>query len=129
MKHRKGLTIGFSGLVVAAGLSVGAIAIAGGSASKPNAPQARPVILAQQGSQADDGESNVSGTDADRAKEAALRATGGGRANAVERDSEDGATWEVEVTKRDGSTVDVRLDENYDVVVIEPDSEAPGDGR
>ena len=60
---------------------------------------------------------------ADRATKAALDATGGGTANSVERDSENGATWEVEVTKTDGTTVDVRLDENYAVVVIEGDSE------
>jgi hypothetical protein len=65
---------------------------------------------------------------ADRATAAALQATGGGTANSIERDSEDGATWEVEVTKPDGRTVDVRLDENYAVVVIEGDSESePGD--
>jgi uncharacterized membrane protein YkoI len=57
------------------------------------------------------------------ATEAALAATGGGTANSVETDNEDGATYEVEVTKPDGQTVDVRLDENYDVVVIEGDSE------
>ena len=61
------------------------------------------------------------------ATRAALKATGGGHANAVERDSEDGATWEVEVTKPDGSTVDVRLDESYRVVVVEGDSEPAGD--
>jgi uncharacterized membrane protein YkoI len=71
----------------------------------------------------DDGEGHVTGSDAEKATEAALRATGGGTANAVERDSENGATWEVEVTKMDGNTVDVRLDENYAVVVIEGDSE------
>ena len=54
---------------------------------------------------------------------AALRATGGGEANAVERDGENGATWEVEVTKPDGSTVDVRLGSALDVVVIEGDVE------
>ena len=32
----------------------------------------------------------------------------GGQADAVERDGENGATWEVEVTKPDGRTVDVR---------------------
>jgi uncharacterized membrane protein YkoI len=58
------------------------------------------------------------------ATRAALNASGGGTANSVERDSENGATWEVEVTKTDGTTVDVRLDENYDVVVIEGDSES-----
>ncbi|MEA2499701.1 MAG: hypothetical protein QOH26_2106, partial [Actinomycetota bacterium] len=34
----------------------------------------------------------------------------------------------VEVTKPDGHTVDVRLDENYQVVVIDGDSESPDDG-
>ena len=71
----------------------------------------------------DDGEGHVTGTQADRATAAALKATGGGKANSVERDSENGATWEVEVTKMDGNTVDVRLDDNYAVVVIEGDSE------
>jgi Peptidase propeptide and YPEB domain len=57
------------------------------------------------------------------AKKAALEATGGGTANSVETDGENGATYEVEVTKPDGHTVDVRLDENYAVVVIEGDGE------
>ncbi|MCW2764181.1 MAG: hypothetical protein JWO11_140 [Nocardioides sp.] len=60
------------------------------------------------------------------ATSAALDATGGGRPNSVERDSENGATWEVEVTKSDGNTVDVRLDDSYRVVVIEGDSEPAG---
>jgi hypothetical protein len=64
---------------------------------------------------------------ADDATKAALEATGGGKANSVERDGENGATWEVEVTKPDGATVDVRLDERYRVVVIEGDSEPAGD--
>jgi hypothetical protein len=68
-------------------------------------------------------EQQLVGPQADRARAAALRATGGGTANAVERDSENGATYEVEVTKTDGSTVDVRLDESFAVVVIEGDSE------
>ncbi|HET6693332.1 MAG TPA: hypothetical protein VFG97_03445 [Pedococcus sp.] len=42
----------------------------------------------------------------------------------VGSDSENGATYEVEVvTKPDGDTVDVRLDENYQVVIIEADGE------
>jgi uncharacterized membrane protein YkoI len=71
----------------------------------------------------DDGEGRATGAKADEATAAALKATGGGTANAVELDDENGATWEVEVTKKDGTTVDVRLDENYAVVVIEGDSE------
>jgi hypothetical protein len=75
----------------------------------------------------DDDDASVTGPQADAAVEAALAATDGGTANAVERDSENGATWEVEVTKEDGTTVDVRLDEQFQVVVIEGDSEQPDD--
>jgi uncharacterized membrane protein YkoI len=69
-----------------------------------------------------DAREQVSGPGADRAREAAL-AHHPGTANAVERDSENGATWEVEITKPDGKTVDVRLDERYKLVVVESDSE------
>jgi hypothetical protein len=71
----------------------------------------------------DDGEGNLSGPQADNAKAGALRITGGGKVNAVERDSEKGATYEVEVTRKDGSTVDVRLDASYKLVVVDGDSE------
>jgi uncharacterized membrane protein YkoI len=76
----------------------------------------------------DDGDHTVTGSQAARATAAALAATEGGTANSVERDSENGATWEVEVTKPDGTTVDVRLDQTYQVVVIERDGETSGDG-
>jgi hypothetical protein len=72
-----------------------------------------------------DSEGGVSGPQADRAARAALEATGGGTVNAVERDSENGATWEVEVST-DRGTVDVRLDEQYRLVIIESDREAVG---
>jgi uncharacterized membrane protein YkoI len=78
----------------------------------------------------DDGDSQLTGPQADRAEAAALKITGGGRVNAVERDSEKGATYEVEVTRKDGSTVDVRLDSSYKLVVVDGDSEendGPGD--
>ena len=44
----------------------------------------------------------------------------------MERDGENGATWEVEITGKDGKTVDVRLDETYKVVVVEGDGEDSG---
>jgi hypothetical protein len=72
----------------------------------------------------DDGEGDLRGPQADNAKAAALRITGGGKVNAVERDSEKGATYEVEVTRPDGSTVDVRLDASYKLVVVDGDSES-----
>ena len=63
---------------------------------------------------------------ADQAKQAALEATGGGTVNSVESDSENGATYEVEVTKPDGRTVDVRLGDSFEVVVIEGDGDGSG---
>jgi hypothetical protein len=72
----------------------------------------------------DDGDAGATGPGADKARAAALAITRGGHANSVERDGEDGATWEVEVTRPDGRTVDVRLDERFGLVVVEGDSEA-----
>jgi uncharacterized membrane protein YkoI len=69
----------------------------------------------------DDGDQQATGPGAERAREAALALFPGARANAVERDSENGATWEVEVTRADGRTVDVRLDGSYGLVVVEGD--------
>ena len=73
-----------------------------------------------------DSEGSATGPQADKAVERALEATNGGTANAVERDSEHGGTWEVEITRTDGVTVDVRLDENYEVIMIEVDEEEAG---
>ena len=73
-----------------------------------------------------DDEGGATGPGADRAKAAALKIYPGSKANSVERDSENGATWEVEVAKPDGGTVDVRLDQNYELVVAEADSEDQG---
>jgi hypothetical protein len=71
-----------------------------------------------------DDEGGATGPGADQATAAALKLYPGSHANSVERDSENGATWEVEVAKPDGSTVDVRLDQNYKLVVAEADSES-----
>jgi hypothetical protein len=77
----------------------------------------------------DQPEAPVTGSGAEAARRAALDVTSGGTANSVERDSENGATWEVEVTKRDGSTVDVRLDERYKLVLVEGDDEGADTSR
>jgi hypothetical protein len=69
----------------------------------------------------------LTGTTAEKASAAALDATGGGRVNEMEADTENGATYEVEVTRPDGSEVDVRLDEGFDVVVVEGDGDDDGE--
>jgi hypothetical protein len=101
---RKRAALGAAGLGLTVAVVAGGVAVAGNG---------------------DDGAASHQYTQqqADAATRAALVATGGGAANSVESDSENGATYEVEVTRTDGRTVDVRLDENYDVVVIEGDGE------
>jgi hypothetical protein len=80
------------------------------------------VGVAVAGGESEEAREQVSGPAADKAREAAL-AHHPGTANAVERDSENGGTWEVEITGDDGKTVDVRLDENYKVLMVEGDGQ------
>ena len=105
-KRTIGATI--AGAALAVGIAGGAVALAGG----------------------DDAGHPASNAQEQQAVDAALAETGGGTANAVERDSEKGATWEVEVSKADGTTVDVRLDANLHLVAIDADHEdSPNDGN
>ncbi|HYN91616.1 MAG TPA: PepSY domain-containing protein [Thermoleophilaceae bacterium] len=97
---RKHIAVGGAVLALSAG-GVGAAVAAGGG---------------------EDASEQVSGPAADKARDAAL-AEHPGTANAVERDGENGGTWEVEITGKDGKTVDVRLDENYNVTAVEGDGE------
>jgi uncharacterized membrane protein YkoI len=101
---RKRVIVAGAGLAAAAAVTVGGIAVAGDGDDGPASHQYTP-------------------EQAEQAKRAALEATGGGTANSVETDSEDGATYEVEVTDPEGRTVDVRLDESFEVVVIEGDED------
>ena len=80
-------------------------------------------VIARATGAFEDGNARLTGPQAERGKAAALRITNGGHANAVERDSEQGATYEIEVTRADRSTVDVRLDENLELVAVDADSE------
>ena len=103
--RRRKIAVGIAALAV---LALGGAAIAGAGGTFDN-------------------EEPLEGQELARASAAALKATGGGAVNDTERDGEQGATYEVEVTKPDGSTVDVRLDGSYRVVAIEADSEQPDD--
>ena len=66
-----------------------------------------------------DSEEQVTGPDADRAKAAAVKLVGGGKAVGVERDDGGGAAWEVEVEKAGGGEVEVRLTSDLKQVGIE----------
>ena len=96
-----------------AALALGGAALAGASSG---------------GSDTADTSKAITGDAKAKAEKAALAATGGGgKVNQTELDNENGATYEVEVTKTDGSTVDVRLGDAFDVVTVEADSEKSGD--
>jgi uncharacterized membrane protein YkoI len=95
-----------------AALALGGAALAGASSG---------------GSDTADTSKAITGDAKAKAEKAALAETGGGKVNQTELDNENGATYEVEVTKTDGSTVDVRLGDAFDVVTVEADSEKSGD--
>ena len=98
-----------AGAAVAA-LGVGSTAIAGGAGSDDN------------GGTRDDGAGKpITGTALDKASAIAVDHVGGGRVTGTEFQDEEGY-YEIEVTRSDGSQVDVHLDSHYRVL------NARGDG-
>ena len=68
------------------------------------------------------GSDELKGDDLERASQAALDAVGSGKVTETEVGDEEGA-YEVEVTKPDGSQVDVHLDKNFKVISQDADDE------
>jgi uncharacterized membrane protein YkoI len=93
-------------VVVIAALAVGGAAIAGAA-----------------GGDDDGSEKAISGSALDRASSAALDHTGGGRVTETEVGDEE-SYYEVEVTRSDGSQVDVQLDRDFQVVGTEGDDDS-----
>jgi uncharacterized membrane protein YkoI len=76
----------------------------------------------------DDGDGHdkaIAGSALDRASAAALKATGGGKVSETEVGDEE-SYYEVEVTRADGSQVDVQLDRDFNVVGQKADHEDGG---
>jgi uncharacterized membrane protein YkoI len=75
-----------------------------------------------------DSEEQLTGPEAEKAKSAAIAAVGGGTVTEVERDDGNGTgAFEVEVTREDGSQLEVHLDGDYNVVGQEADEDGPND--
>src|SRR5688500_9312847 len=75
-----------------------------------------------------DSEEQLTGPDAEKAKNAALAAVGGGSVTEVERDDGYGTgVFEVEVKRDDGAQVEVHLDRDYNVVGQQTDEDGPSD--
>ena len=98
-------------VLVSAGLAVAAGASGGGAIDRAAALVGRDDD-ASEGADRDD---VLQGVAAQRAARAALRATGGGTVRGVER-GDDGAAYDVEVRKPDGSVVEVQLDASFNVI-------------
>ena len=74
-----------------------------------------------------EGDEKVTGPAADRAGAAAVDIVGGGQVTGVEREDDDGAAWEVEVVKSDGSKVEVELDAALRKVATETEDDGDSD--
>jgi len=97
---------------IAAGVAAAAIAIGGVG-----------MALANGGSDTD---APLTGTDLDRATQAALEHTGGG--TVIESEiGDDGAAYSVEIKRDDGTVVEVQLDESFNVTGDEADDDGAGD--
>lgn len=115
------------GVAALAGAAVGGAAVAGAATSHSGTSAATPATLSAQPPPAlrnmpapgtaahEDHEKAVTGDAADRAKAAAVKAAGGGTAGEVTTDYF-GDSYEVTVTKSDGSKVESHLDSSFDVM-------------
>ena len=75
-----------------------------------------------------DSEEQLTGPEAQKAKSAAIAAVGGGTVTEVERDDGNGTgAFEVEVTREDGSQLEVHLDGDYNVLGQQADEDGPND--
>lgn len=74
----------------------------------------------------DDNEAPITGPALERASATALQATGGGEVTETEVGDEE-SYYEVEVTRPDGSQVDVQLDRDFSLAGQSADEESGGD--
>lgn len=103
-------------------LAIGATAAAIGATVAIAGPSAGP--LGALG--LDDNETPIQGAALTKASEAALKHVGGGRVSETEVGDEEGY-YEVEVTRPDGSQVDVHLAKDFSVLGQVRDEEDPAD--
>ena len=108
MKRRTKLAAAAAAGVTVIGAGVGTAVAAGGDDAEKERP--------------------ISGDAYDRAAEAALEHTGGGKVTGTEVGDEE-SMYEVEVTLDDGHQVDVQLDESFQVVGTEDESGEADDGE
>ena len=125
-----------AGIAALAALAFGgaALAQAGGGSGSPDQQGSAPTAsqpAAEQGesgapdNSAADPSKPINGGALEQAKAAALDAAGGGQVSGTEIRDEEGY-YEVEVTRDDGSQVDVHLDSSFNVTDQSPDGGSDG---
>ena len=97
---------------IAAAAALGTVIVAGAGIAAANVPDSE---------DANESEAPITGSDLDRASDAALAHIGEGRVTDTEVGDEE-SYYEVEVTLEDGRQVDVQLDEHFEVVGDERES-------
>lgn len=106
--------------------------LAGAAAATVLTLGAGTAVIAQQGEDEAPGrdddatEKPITGSSLERASQAALAHTGGGEVTETEVGDEEGY-YEVEVTRADGSQVDVHLDRGFEVLGTEGDGATEDD--
>lgn len=135
-----------AGMGVLAAFGLGGSAIAG---AQNGSSAEKPAAQSEAGAkgEADETEQKVTGADADRAGQAALQSVGSGKVVSVEKETPEAAAekpeagekpdsakeqaidqkvaYSVEVQTSDGKTVDVSLDDAFNVLGSEQDTEGP----
>lgn len=134
-----------AGVGVLAALALGGSAIAGAQSGKPADQPASAQSEAGEKGEANETEAKVTGADADRAGQAALQSVGSGKVLSVEKETPEAGSekpeagekpdsakeqaidakiaYSVEVQTSDGKMVDVSLDDAFNVLGSEQDTE------
>lgn len=147
MNHKLKKTLSGVGVLAAFGLGGSAIAGAQGDKTATPQPQSTQSVQSTGDNQGEVGETDqkATGADAERAGQAALKSVGEGKVVSVEKETPEQGTdkpepgekpdsakeqaidqktaYSAEVQKSDGTTVDVALDDTFNVLSSEQDSE------
>jgi uncharacterized membrane protein YkoI len=122
MKKR---TIWITSAAAAAALALGGTAIAFAATDGFEADDDR--AGASQGSETSESSDRLTGADLEKATEAALAEAGAGEVTEAETEDDGAAAYEVDVRLDSGKSVEVSLDENFEVVAVEDDDDDADD--
>lgn len=107
MRKKTGIIVGVVGAIVLVGAGTG---------------------IASAATDGFEGSDALTGADLDRASEVAIAEVGGGTVTSAERDDDAATGYELELRGDDGIEYDVRLDDAFGVLVVDPDDDRASDG-